>query len=146
MNGPMGWNDAAHTLGVDEMDHTHREFTALVAMLIEADDSDFAILFQKLLDHCRQHFSNEGRLMRISRFPALGEHEGEHHRVYGDLVQMNRTVQRGRLALARAYVKTGLTEWFGLHLATMDSALAAHLKRTGEAPTTMKGMALPVLS
>jgi hemerythrin len=142
----MDWNDSAHALGVDEMDHTHREFVALVNLLTEADDADFAALFGKLLDHCRQHFSNEGRLMRVSRFPALGEHEGEHHRVYGDLVQMNRAVQRGRLMLARAYVRKGLAEWFGLHLATMDSALAAHLKRMGEAPVAKVGMALPVLS
>jgi len=142
----MNWSDAEHGLGVAEMDHTHREFVALVEMMMGADDTDFTMLFGKLLDHCRLHFSNEGRLMRISRFPALGEHEGEHHRVYGDLVQMNRAVQRGRLLLARAYVKTGLTEWFALHLATMDSALAAHLKSTGEAPVARVGMALPVLS
>ncbi|MDD4880609.1 MAG: hemerythrin domain-containing protein [Gallionellaceae bacterium] len=142
----IDWVDAVHGLGIDEMDHTHREFTALVNLLNEADDADFAALFGKLLDHSRQHFSNEGRLMRISRFPALGEHEGEHHRVYGDLVQMNRAVQRGRLMLARAYVRTGLAEWFSLHLATMDSALAAHLKRTGESKVAMKGTALPVLS
>ncbi|NTV95013.1 MAG: hemerythrin [Thiobacillus sp.] len=141
----MDWDEATHALGVDEMDRTHREFTALVGMLMAADDSDFAMLFGKLLDHSRQHFSNEGRLMRIARFPALGEHEGEHHRVYGDLVQMNRAVQKGRLLLARAYVKTGLTEWFALHLATMDSALAAHLKRVGEAPAKTTGAALPVL-
>lgn len=140
------WNEAGHTLGVDEMDGTHQEFVALVNLLIEADDAEFTHLFSKLLDHCREHFSNEGRLMRISRFPALGEHEGEHHRVYGDLVQMNRAVQRGRLMLARSYVKQGLEEWFALHLATMDSALAAHLKRTGEAPVIETGMSLPVLS
>lgn len=142
----MDWNDPAHALGVAEMDHTHREFVAMVNLLAEADDADFAVLFGRLLDHCRQHFSNEGRLMRVSRFPALGEHEGEHHRVYGDLVQMNRAVQRGRLMLARAYVRKGLAEWFELHLATMDSALAAHLKRMGEAPAAKGGMALPVLS
>jgi hemerythrin-like metal-binding protein len=141
----MDWDEASHALGVEEMDHTHREFVALVNLLNEADDADFVALFDKLLDHSRQHFSNEGRLMRIARFPALGEHEGEHHRVYGDLVQMNRTVQRGRLMLARAYVRTGLADWFALHIATMDAALAAHLKRVGEAPAKPAGMALPVL-
>ena len=141
----MDWLDTRHSLGIAEMDHTHREFVALVNLLNEADDADFVALFGRLLDHSRQHFSNEGRLMRIARFPALGEHEGEHHRVYGDLVQMNRAVQRGRLMLARAYVRTGLAEWFGLHLATMDAALAAHLKRMGESPASTTGMALPVL-
>lgn len=141
----MDWYDAVHALGVDEMDRTHREFAALAGLLMAADDDDFALLFGKLLDHTREHFSNEGRLMRISRFPALAEHEGEHHRVYGDLLQMNRAVQNGRLLLARAYVRTGLAEWFGLHLASMDAALAMHLRRVGEAPARPAGMALPVL-
>jgi hemerythrin len=142
----IDWDDSAHALGIDEMDLTHREFAALADLLAEANDAEFAALFGKLLDHCRQHFSSEGRLMRISRFPALGEHEGDHHRVYADLVQMNRAVQRGRFMLARAYVKKGLAEWFSLHLATMDSALAAHLKRAGESTVKLEGQALPVLS
>ena len=88
----QAWDDAVHALGVAEMDATHREFIALVNLLAACDDTDFAALFEKLLDHCRLHFTSEGRLMRISRFPALNEHESEHHRVYGDLVQMNRAV------------------------------------------------------
>lgn len=142
----MDWRDSAHALGVDEMDRTHREFVDLVNRINAAGDADFAVLFGELLDHCRQHFGNEGRLMRISRFPALGEHEGEHHRVYGDLVQMHRAVQRGRLMLARAYARKGLVEWFDLHLATMDSALAAHIRRMGVAPAATGGIALPVFS
>ena len=138
------WDDHAHALGVAEMDATHFEFTTLVNQLTACDDTEFAALFEKLLEHCRLHFTGEGRLMRISRFPALNEHEGEHHRIYGDLVQMNRAVQRGRLMLPRTFVKQGLEEWFTLHLASMDAALAAHLKRVGEARVDMSG-GLPVL-
>ena len=141
----LAWDDAVHALGVGEMDATHREFVALVNLLSECDDSDFAALFGKLLEHCRLHFTSEGRLMRISRFPALNEHEGEHHRIYGDLVQMHRAVQRGRLALPRAFVKQGLEEWFSVHIASMDAALAAHLKRVGEARVDLSG-GLPVLA
>lgn len=140
----LTWNDSVHALGVAEMDATHREFTALVNLLSECDDAEFAALFEKLLEHCRLHFTSEGRLMRISRFPAFNEHEGEHHRIYGDLVQMNRAVQRGRLMLPRAFVKQGLEEWFGVHLSTMDAALAAHLQRVGSARVDMSG-GLPVL-
>lgn len=138
------WDETRHALGVAEMDATHREFLALLALLGECDDTDFAGLFCKLLEHCRAHFTGEGRLMRLSRFPALNEHEGEHHRVYGDLVQMHRAVQRGRVALARAFVKQGLVEWFALHLGSMDAALAAHLKRLGTARVEITG-GLPVL-
>lgn len=144
----LNWDEASHPLGVAEMDTTHREFVALTNMLAECDDQEFPILFEKLMEHCRLHFTSEGRLMRISRFPALGEHEGEHHRIYGDLVQMHRAVQRGRLALPRAFIRTGLAEWFPLHLSSMDAALAAHLKRVGEAPVApamSAGKGLPVL-
>jgi len=117
---------------------------SLVNLLAECDDTEFVALFEKLLEHCRLHFTSEGRLMRISRFPALNEHEGEHHRIYGDLVQMNRAVQRGRLMLPRAFVKEGLETWFSQHLSTMDAALAAHLKQVGTSRVDMSG-GLPVL-
>ena len=117
------------TLGVEEMDRDHGEFLALLARLNAADDAGFVVLFQTLVDHVRLHFIHEGRLMRLGKFPALGEHEGEHHRVMGELLQFNRNVKRGRLPLARAYVRSGLPAWFALHFSTMDSALAAHVKQ-----------------
>jgi len=138
------WNEAVHRLDVAEMDANHQEFIALMALLEASDDAGFAALFEKLLAHCRHHFTSEGHLMRVTRFPALNEHEGEHHRIYGDLVQIHRAVQRGRISLARAFVKQGLAEWFSLHLSTMDAALAAHFKRMGTARVDLVG-GLPVL-
>jgi len=140
----LAWDDSEHALGVDDMDATHREFAALVNRLAASADADFPALFEQLVEHCGRHFTHEGSLMRISRFPALNEHEGEHHRIFGDLVQMRRAVQRGRLMLPRAFVKQGLQDWFLLHLNTMDAALAAHLKRVGESRVTLSG-GLPVL-
>lgn len=116
------------SLGVEEMDEDHREFLAQLEILNSASDAEFPALFQKLVDHLRMHFVREGRLMRLGKFPALGEHEGEHHRVLGELLQFNRNIKRGRLTLARAYVRLGLPEWFELHFSTMDSALASHVR------------------
>jgi hypothetical protein len=56
-------------------------------------------------------------------------HEGEHHRVLGELQQLNRTLKRGRLPLVRAFVKQGLPEWFDNHLTMMDGALTGYLKQ-----------------
>lgn len=122
------WSSERHALGVPDMDDNHREFLERVAALGSCADGEFAGLFQKLVDQTRLHFAEEGRLMHLYRFAAVGEHEGEHHRVFGDLLQFNRHIKRGRLTLARAYIKDGLMEWFDLHLATMDQALAAHIK------------------
>ena len=123
------WNEARHTLGMEEMDTTHREFIAQVAALIAADNAEFPALFQALVNHTREHFTAEGQLMRASKYKGLPEHESEHHRVLGELQQLNRTLKRGHLPLVRAYVKEGLPEWFDTHLAMMDAALVMHLKK-----------------
>jgi hemerythrin-like metal-binding protein len=127
------WDDVRHALGVADMDATHRDFVALASRLAQADDAAFAALFGQLLDHTRGHFAAEDAKMRATRFPALGEHVGEHQRVLGELRAFNRSVQAGRQRMARAYVRESLPEWFALHLATMDSALAAHLRRQAAA-------------
>lgn len=124
------WDASRHTLGVTELDHVHQEFIAQVAALIRSGDAEFPTLFQILINHTREHFMAEGRLMRETKYPGLAMHEGEHHRVLGELQQLNRTLKRGRLPLVRAFVKQGLPEWFDTHLAMMDGALAAHLKKS----------------
>ena len=124
------WDGTRHALGMDEMDATHREFIAQVAALIAADNATFPALFQQLLEHTRAHFMAEGKLMRESKYRGLPEHEGEHHRVLGELQQLNRSLRRGHLPLVRAYVKEGLMEWFDTHVAMMDAALTMHLKQS----------------
>jgi hemerythrin-like metal-binding protein len=123
------WDEARHTLGMDEIDNTHREFISQVAALITASNAEFPALFQALVNHTREHFTAEGVLMRASKYRGIPEHEGEHHRVLGELQQLNRSLKRGHLPLVRAYVKEGLPEWFDTHLAMMDGALVAHLKK-----------------
>jgi hemerythrin-like metal-binding protein len=123
------WVDARHTLGVAEIDDAHRDFINRVAILIASSDADFPALFQALVAHTREHFMAEGRMMRETKYPGLGVHEGEHHRVLGELQQLNRSLKRGRLPLVRAYVREGLPEWFDTHLTMMDGALVAFLKK-----------------
>jgi hemerythrin-like metal-binding protein len=123
------WDDARHALGMDEMDTTHREFIGQVAALIAADNAEFPALFQALVTHTAAHFKAEGLQMRASKYRGLPEHEGEHHRVLGELQQLNRTLKRGHLPLVRAYVREGLMEWFDTHVAMMDAALVMHLKK-----------------
>ncbi len=132
MTHPAAWSDERHALGMAEMDKTHREFVAQVAGLLAAGPVEFPALFQALVNHTREHFIAEGRLMRESKYRGLPEHEGEHHRVLGELQQLNRSLKRGHLPLVRAYVREGLTEWFDTHVAMMDAALAAHLKKQKE--------------
>jgi hemerythrin-like metal-binding protein len=114
---------------MDEIDATHREFIAQVAALITASSTEFPALFQALVNHTASHFKSEGVLMRATKYKGLPEHESEHHRVLGELQQLNRSLKRGHLQLVRAYVKEGLPDWFDTHLAMMDAALVMHLKK-----------------
>ncbi len=123
------WDATRHALGVAEMDATHLAFCALADRLAAADDAAFAPLFAELIEHTRGHFAAEDARMKATRFTALGEHLAEHQRVLAELRSFNRAVLAGRTRMARAYVGDSLRAWFHLHLATMDSALAAHLKK-----------------
>jgi hemerythrin-like metal-binding protein len=115
-------------LGVAEMDATHQSFVELADRLLAADDAAFPALFAELREHTREHFENEGKLMKACRFPAIGEHNGEHLRVLGELAHFATSVKVGRLVAARQYAQN-LPTWFATHLATMDAALAGCLKR-----------------
>lgn len=124
----LQWQDEKHLLGFSEMDETHKEFAELVNLLGQmAEPESFKVMFAELLAHTKSHFDYEDSLMVNSAFPALAEHRSEHNRVLGQLHQINERVQKGFIVMGREYVKE-LPQWFDLHAATMDSALAAHLK------------------
>lgn len=125
----MQWQEEKYHLGLSEIDKHHREFISLVAELVTLSKSEFEPVFIKLCEHISAHFAYEDNLMASHKFSAIAEHRGEHQRVLGELAQLNRQVERGRTTMAQAYVKDRLPEWFALHVATMDSALVAHINK-----------------
>lgn len=125
------WQDEHFLLGMAIMDNTHKEFVSLVNQLAAAPDTDFANLFDDLITHTQAHFLQEEKLMLASRFPAYAEHNGKHARILGELNQFKKRVDKGLITFGRNYIKERMPDWFALHAATMDSALAMHLKNTG---------------
>ncbi len=122
------WSSGRYLLGVDRMDRVHAEFATLVNDAATASDQHFPANFSRLVDHAGDHFAQEEVLMAESGFAALNEHRNEHERVLSELRHLAQRVRDGRLSLARSYVRDRLPDWFAVHAATMDSALAAHLK------------------
>jgi len=122
------WSDNEFLLGMPVMDDTHKEFIILVNKLSDAPDELFSSLFDELTTHTQQHFQQEEKLMTEYKFPAEGEHKDEHQRILGELKQFKKRVDKGLIAFARNYIRDRIPEWFRLHAATMDSALAMHLK------------------
>ncbi len=118
-----------HLLGIDFMDQTHREFIDLLGKAAQANKQQFVHDYHRLLEHTRDHFDREDAVMQQCLFSAIDEHRAEHRRVLHEMNAMLASIARGHSALARAYVTERMPEWFELHTATMDSALAAHLKQ-----------------
>lgn len=117
------------TLGVDRMDRVHAEFLVLVSALQTCHEAEFAPRWAELVAHTEAHFAGESELMSASGFPARQEHEDEHQRVLGELRRFQSRIERGVTVIARAYVRETAPQWFDVHLRTMDSALAAHLRQ-----------------
>lgn len=124
----LPWRDE-FVLGHESMDGTHKEFVDLINRVDDIGDADFSSYFDELLEHTRRHFESELELMKSSRFLSLREHEDDHNRILAEMMQMQRFANRGMIKIPRAYIREKLPDWFGVHAASMDIALALHLKQ-----------------
>lgn len=116
-------------LDFDIMDDTHREAYELLEKINQAADEELPVLVSLLIDHTKNHFEQERQMMVDSRFGAQAEHEGEHNRLLGSLVQFQAALTRGRVAFVKAFFKETLPEMLETHIRSVDSALAAHMKK-----------------
>lgn len=116
------------TVGYTPIDEDHAEFISFLNQLDVASNADFTDLFRQLYEHTEQHFDRENQLMERFGFPAEIEHKSEHQRVLEEFKQFKTTVDKGLILLGRAFISERLSQWFELHLITMDNALAAHLR------------------
>jgi len=124
---------AAPIVGYEPIDNDHDEFINLLNKLDTADNATFPALFQQLYEQTEQHFDRENQLMQQFSFPGATDHKGEHLRVLGEFKQFKSRVDKGLIAFGRSFVKDRLPQWFGLHVTTMDSALATHINKQSEA-------------
>lgn len=127
----MEWSDR-YSLATEAMDANHREFMVCVTRLATAPDSEVLAALDGLIAHSVEHFERENRWMRESGFPPIHIHAGEHQRVLALLQSVRRMSERS--AAAGRQFAGELPGWFENHLATMDAALAAHMKNRGFAP------------
>jgi hemerythrin-like metal-binding protein len=130
VSSPLDADAPGLSLGLAEMDDTHREFVELLNHTAAATGTDFTALLEELVAHTEAHFESEQTLMEQSGFPAREEHIGDHQRILGQLVKFRDRLREGKSGMmARAYVREQLPGWFQTHLITMDSALVAHLAK-----------------
>ncbi len=118
---------AALTIQEPTIDRDHTVFIDFVNQMQTADQQQFVQLFERLLTHTQAHFEYENKLMEQYGFPAIAEHQGEHHRVLTELKRFKQRVDKGMIAMGRAYISELVPQWFMLHVSTMDRALDAHI-------------------
>lgn len=123
----MSWQET-YLLGNSEIDEMHREFVTLLDKLNQASGEEFVSLFHSLKAHTQKHFDHELSLMQQSHFTSTAEHNDDHQRILGEINQMEKRLRPATLPLVKAWASERLPQWFELHITTMDSALAAHLK------------------
>lgn len=111
-------------LGDTQIDAIHGELAELADNVANATDASFTTQFSQLIQHTREHFKHEEKLMQESGFIHRAEHLVEHQQM---LAEMQQFARRPR-PLSRAYVKERLPERFALHISRMDSLLVAYLR------------------
>ncbi|WP_332814879.1 bacteriohemerythrin [Ramlibacter sp.] len=117
-------------LGLDVMDETHREFIALLARCEASSDEALPAAWNEMVAHTADHFGREDDWMEATGFAAVNCHSGQHRMVLQVLQDGVRMAAEGRLEPVRQMVRE-LAIWFPQHSATMDAALARHLRSVG---------------
>jgi len=126
----LQWSDAL-ALDVPAMDDTHREFVDLLAAVEQApDDERLLAAWNVLVEHTVQHFDQEDRWMRNTRFTSTNCHTTQHHVVLQVMREGAARGANGQMDLIRPLARE-LGLWFPQHAQSMDAALALHLRSVG---------------
>lgn len=119
---------------LDFMNRDHAEFvalvdTALAALINQHNQAEIDHLLDHLLEHTRRHFAEENRLMEEFGFPPMPVHQGEHERTLADMSARIESWKRERdTGQLKAWLGTGLPDWFVNHVRTMDFMTALFIK------------------
>ncbi|MDH5570877.1 MAG: hemerythrin domain-containing protein [Gammaproteobacteria bacterium] len=127
----LSWNDNTLSVNNSRMDNTHKEFIELLNQCANASTDDFPALFTELVQHTQEHFELENKIMDASEFPPTPIHQGEHARILTEIETLDTQVKLGEITAAQKYIRNYIPDWFCNHAATMDRALARHLKSRG---------------
>ncbi len=123
------FEDEKHLLNNDDIDTLHKEFLDIFNSVDPSDDSSYRDKLIKLYEHSKIHFRIEETLMDESGYRTSKEHKDEHCKVLAEMNYfINLSQNRFGINMLKAYYKEKVPHWFDLHLISMDSDLAHHLK------------------
>lgn len=128
----LDWQ-ANFAIGIDEVDHEHRELIGLINSLHTALGDEragerVAAFLGEIFADISAHFALEERVMRERRYDAFAEHKADHERLLDQLRDMM-DAQAGGSVLDDTGFGAQLAEWFAGHFRTHDARLHRNLVR-----------------
>jgi hemerythrin len=132
---PIPWVEAL-SVGDAAIDAEHRFFIDLVnrlsAMVVQ-DASKIGInaLLHRLIEHSREHFTNEEAILEAAGYPELAAHRDAHQALLGALEAVVQDFLAAdsydRWVAAALHIKTALVD----HLLHQDMRFKSHLQERG---------------
>lgn len=115
------------------MNEVHFEEVDILNTLLEQLDSNagFEILsesLQKLLEHMKEHFSSEERVMKDTHYPSFNMHKADHDKVlnearYAEIQWRNKKDEDA----LREYLEGDVLVWLDQHIKAMDMPMAEYI-------------------
>ncbi len=123
----LEWRDA-FSVGVESIDHEHRELIRLLNSIIDrleedAKADDVADVLGEVHKQISAHFALEEQIMRSRRYDQLLDHKGDHERLLDDIREIMDAFDDGSFADRREDLARRLVDWFLVHSKTRDARL-----------------------
>lgn len=124
--GLLHW-EKAYSVGIDAVDHEHRELIDLINCLHEkamTQGSKVAVLgfFGDLYKAISAHFALEERFMREKDYDQLRQHKGDHERLLDEIRDIMEDYEVNDLFDERLLAQR-LDAWFSRHFESHDARL-----------------------
>lgn len=125
MTGIIEWRDE-YALGIEEVDHEHRELIDLINALYELVHADHAsgeveAFLAEVHARIAAHFALEEARMRRHGYAEYASHKADHERLLDDLLDIMDAAAAGTFAADA--LGTRLDDWFSVHFRTHDARL-----------------------
>jgi hemerythrin len=120
------WKDE-FSVGVESVDHEHRELIALINELDDAMQNDVrhdTVInsLGEIYAQIASHFALEEKIMRDARYENLAAHKQNHELLLDELLDTIDSVDESGSYDRRA-LANGLDQWFSDHFRTHDAKL-----------------------
>lgn len=127
MTGILEWREE-YALGIEEVDHEHRELIDLINALYElvqygSGNGEVETFLAEVHARIAAHFALEEARMRRLSYPEYASHKADHERLLDDLLDIMDAAAAGDFEPDALGAR--LDAWFGVHFRTHDARLHA---------------------